>query len=366
MRIFFRPSARGALAAICACLLAVPTLAQTYRSTGAARGSEGPSQYLGVVGGANTLAAQPQNARRPFLPGGSIGPYQTSRVGSYTGLGGGRNIAEIPSMLLPSQPMLPAATRPSFSVLASTNRHLTSLRYASGFENSMELYTPLRGWPVQDLTSLRTPIAAPEPRRSAYETYFGLAAKDEVRTGQAAGVGLTGADLLNDVVESRARSLLARLREAFRQATTTATADRFDKLDEAAHLVNAARSLNPDDHVAALLGVHAALERNLVPLAAEFLFDAVRRRPELFVEGLDVAPYFGDRKVLDAQIDRFVLEQTADIDPDSAAIQAYCAWLRRDVVRLDRFLETGLRVAEGTPRMYQMEALATALRVSLR
>ncbi|MBW7906099.1 MAG: hypothetical protein LC135_16960 [Phycisphaerae bacterium] len=347
-------------------MLAVPTLAQTYRSTSAARGSDGPSQYLGVVGGANTLAQTPQNARRQFLPGGSIGPYQTSRVGPYTGLGGGRNIAEIPAMLLPSEPMLPAATRSSFSVLASTNRHLTSLRYASGFENAMEFYTPLRGWPVQDLTSLRTPVAAPEPRRSAYEMYFGLAAKDEVRAGQAAGVGLTGADLLNDVVESRARSLLGRLREAFRQATTTATADRFDKLEEAAHLVNAARSLNPNDHVVILMGVHAALERNLVPLAAELLFDAVRRRPELFVEGVDVAPYFGDRKVLDAQIDRFVLEQSSDIDPDIAAIQAYCAWLRRDVVRLDRFLETGLRVSEGTPRMYQMEALATALRVSLR
>lgn len=353
-----------ALAFAAVVLTAADSQGQSYRSTTAIRGSDGPSQQLGRIGGANTaFNLNPANARRNFLTEGSIGPVISSRLGPFTGLGAERRIAELPAMLLPSDVRLPNGYISNTSLLGGAYRNLESVRYASGFADATSMYTPIEGWYIPDYTILRTPPALPEQPNGAYEQFFGIVERVESGSPPGSLGSYSGADLLDQVNERSHAARRERALRAFRDGTTGDATSRYERLDDAAKLLATVRSLDQGDALVTMLAIHTQLERDMVPLAAELLFDLVRRRPDVFRERPDMASYFGDAKVYQAHINRFTLtDPGSSPDADQRVVRAYCAWLRGDTPRLAQELEAAATAAEGTPRAPQVQALATAIR----
>ena len=211
---------------------------------------------------------------------------------------------------------------------------------ASGLQAATEPGTPLMGWPSysQQILKARRPYFAADAGGSAFNEFFGLTPAEETplaAEGPGAAKGLT--ELLAQQNDQSIRRIEARAIEIFKLATA-GREDSGELLSRARWALCVARDMDPRTRVSPVLLIHAALQQNQPLSAVGYLFDAVERNPDLFVEWPDLASYFGDPQILETQARMYLRAGDQRPSPAACALQAYCAWVLGDQTRVRQAL----------------------------
>jgi hypothetical protein len=187
------------------------------------------------------------------------------------------------------------------------------------------------------------PCYVPEFGGTAFHEFFGLApTKAEAASdSEVETIGVVGVlERENDQQISRMK---ARAEETFKQATTPDAQERVEKLWLAQQRLSAVTVMDTQTYVPCLLLVHVALGQSQTLQAFNHLADAVARRPSFFGARPNIASYYGD---YDAQSEKSLILETQmrgnlqigdqrPTWPGGYAVQAYCAWVLNDRVRVE-------------------------------
>jgi len=342
--------------------------------------SSSPSQRLGWTGGDYTL--QVSNAVN--LTGAPIGFVSglSSRGLTTPNFFGASSLGRLPPPALPQAfafapvgyVVPPYASKSSASWLGAANE--LDLARVTLLQASERLTVPLTGLGYTGPPLVPRPYFAPQPAASAVHGFFGLVpaqpAFDSAGTAPVPDV----VTLLERKNQERAERQREQALAAFRQALTASAEQRPDALAGAHRDLANWRNLDPTAHLPCQLLVHVALAEQSYLLAMEYLGQAVQRYPALFATPPGLAAYFGDAESVAGVLRSRLLEtqmrehlQIGDRNPGVAgayALQAYCAWVLGDAVRLRDALDK-LKAAEeqaqaADPKLVAMrQALSAAL-----
>lgn len=336
-----------------------PAAGQTLRVF-APRGTEGASTQLGVVGGYYTsYDPMALGSRSAYSSDYSLSYIPRFRAGMTVPLG------STPRALLPARPALVPA-RGRYAALGIVDSD--ALRDISGLGHATSMFNSPRGWIPGDYLKLSGPPTLPDLGDSLYHQFFRLEPAPRNAPSESAGAQsrVSAAELYEDIHEMEVRMMTDRAIRAFREATQADVADRAERLSQAQDALQSVLYINPSAQTPALLCVYIALEREQLSFATNKLFQVIARNPDLFRERPDLAQYFGDPKLLSAQLRRFaVVEVARQTDAAALVIQAYCAWLLDDVPRVRRALEAAAQAAEGQDLAPAVELLSTAMRAGI-
>jgi hypothetical protein len=324
---------------------------QYARRAPISRPSYGPSSRLGIVGGVYTrqydVSALDRGAGPPAGPRGLPLP---SFFGAAGGLG-----------RLPPSPMPQALTfapvgydasgglSPVFGSLSGASNMV--LARVSGLQASQSLTVPLTGLGPYQLAFPDRPYYLPEPQGSALHEFFGLK-PTEAEGAPAVPVPVDG---LVGLLEQENGRFLYEVRSqalrTFKRAMTEGVAERGELLSTAQQQLSTLRDLDRQAYLPCLLLTHVALENDQLLQAMGYLAEAVRRHPSVFVEGLDIASYYGDAKLREDKqhwrselLERQMRKHLRIGDenpgtPSTYVLQAYCAWVLNDQIRVKHALE---------------------------
>lgn len=390
--------AGAALLGLCGAL-AQEALAQS-RGTGARLGSTGASTRVGRTGGAYTSAALSTMGiftnNTPSAALEAPQPQARSREGSLTSLGqvpgfgrsgAGREIGSDASFMLPSTALGARVVNPQVARFqAARNRQAQNdmfreLSAASGHLDAMDFQRPLTVPeipPLQvsspmffDLSLYATDVGLDAPVPTAYNRQFGLYPSAPLQPQrQPDAAPAPPPPSLSQRIQDSTRSEVETLQQAavaaFKAATAATVPDRSERLARVLRMFANVTRLDTRAHLPSLLSVHAALEKDQLFQAAQHLFTALRRNPELLSQTATLPSYFGDPKLLDRQARRLALSPSEGVplEPSDYAIMAYCAWVIGDVPRARAALERGLTRAEGRPEQYGLAALKVSLELA--
>ncbi len=337
--------------------------AQTRRIT-ALRGSEGPSIYLGLVGGANTRGGLSNLGGRP----GAGGVAQVPRFGTVAG---SRPIGSSFMGLMPGRNSLATTSiRSQYSFFEGALPDPYVLRSVSGVASATHFWRP--PIPFDERPPMLTaPLYVEMPQQSPYAEYFGLYPSQAALEPPAPDEGapeLRGADLMEQRYTSRMQTFGERALREFREATSAPREvdDPIEPLAAVADKFSLLRSMDADASLPLLLSVYIALERHQHLMAADCLFEAAFRNPRAFIDHRDLGQHFGDRKLLEAQARRFLLyDENIKLSPEQYAVHAYAAWVLGDARRARQALDAGYAAAAGEPPERYMELLRRAMEASL-
>lgn len=351
-------------------VLAAPALGQRTRSAYFSRPSDtGPSSLIGNVGGSYTnlsMAGTP----RPRLDYQSFGGQAIPRVSGFSGaMRGGYGfygmyqVGNVQGASLYSVEGRRYSMFPASIGLANS----AELRAASWLDQSMSLDQPLMGWESPRVDIPDAPYFVPsDPDMTAYHQFFGLVpAREEVPLPSALKDEPSYSSLVEETNNVRVREMLTRADRAFKIGTTPTAEDRYEQLAVARRLYASVLDLDRAAYMPALLSAHAALEQDHFEVAIRHLLEAQRRRPGIFSERPDVAGYFGDPELLEAQVRRFV--RIGEQLPNSGAAwatQCYCAWVLQDPIRLRESLDRMEKLNQEKPVGARLEAFRLALQAS--
>jgi hypothetical protein len=342
-------------------LLAEPAAGQLRRVL-APRGSEGPSTQLGIVGGYYTATSYDPMAlgsRSAYSMDYGFTSVPRFRAGMTRPLG------SVPQALLPARPALVPA-RGRYATLGMVDSN--ALRDISGLSLATSVFNSPRGWMPGDYLRLSAPPVLPNVEDSVYHQFFRLEPAPRDRPLEPAGPQpeVSAAQLYEAIHETDVNMMTDRAVRLFREATQAEVVDRTERLSQAQDALTSILYINPYAQTPALLCVFLALEREQIHFAMNKLLQAVQRNPDLFRERPDLAQYFGDPKLLTAQLRKFALgDEAFRGNAASLAIQAYCAWLLDDIPRVRGALEAAARAAEGSPLASSIELLDTAMRAGI-
>ncbi len=227
------------------------------------------------------------------------------------------------------------------------------LSIASGFYTATSLATPLHGWrmtPPPVNFGVRTTL--PSSARDAYQEVMGLKPAD-------GDVGET------QPVWSKLREMNARSRDA--TARRALELFRAGMYPEAGGALLSVRRADPSDAGASLLAAHAAIAQQQYSTAASLLLDAVRRRPTLLAERLDIRRSFGVPEEYDRQMRELSRIRAAPGSWESWVLKSYGAWASGDESTVRQMLA---RVREWTKdrdpgEVLALEHFSAALHASL-
>lgn len=225
----------------------------------------------------------------------------------------------------------------------------SALSIASGFNTATSLATPLHGWRVTPpATSFGVQTLLPATERDAYREVMGLKPAETER-GEPPPVWVKLSELNAKVRQTAAQRAL----DLFR-------AGMYPEASDA--LVSVRRS-DPSDPVASLLAAHAALAQQQFSTAASLLLEAVRRRPTLFAERIDVRRFYGSADEHDRRM-RELSRFTVGSDFSEAwMLKAYGAWAIGDSATVREFLgsATKWKKNEDPDAALAMEQFSAAL-----
>ena len=340
VRIRLRLPVMGLVFLLCApgLLFAQFSTAQVNRpseQSGSTRVGLTGGRYTRSLGGASSLGLGTSSARES-----SIFSVDTN----YYGLAQRRNLPSAPlpaAFTFTSLGYLPKEMPPSrFSFLSGQPQQGAASASMKNLAESFNVGIAGIGSTMPRLP-VRPALQGPPHGDTAFQTFFALSPKTE--EGPKIGTeippdGLTG--ILERQTNRLAELKLAAALEAFKRATSRDVEQPVEAFWRAHELLVAARDLNRDSYVAPLLLVHTSLAKRQVETAMGNLVLAVRRNPNMFVDGEDVSVYFGDPASLDEQLRPFL--RIGDENPDMTAawaLQAYCAWALKDATRLQAALD---------------------------
>ncbi|MBU0641242.1 MAG: hypothetical protein KKB50_20480 [Planctomycetes bacterium] len=215
------------------------------------------------------------------------------------------------------------------------------IAFASNYERAIRQDTPVGGWswegraPVLRLSGYQTPAEEP----TAFHEFFGVRPAPETATLPPESSEPIYVQTERHT-ESRVRDLEQRALARFKAATFGEREGKAEELTRAMDLLISVRDLDPEAYMPCLLVFHASLERNRIAQALHALTAAIKRHPTVFVEQPDIASYFGDPRVFQRQMRRYVrLEEEHVKSHEEYSVQAYCAWALADRARLRATLD---------------------------
>jgi hypothetical protein len=338
--------------------------APIYRAT-----TQSPSARLGLVGGYNTGRwGDPDRLTDVAAPALGSAGRGLSRPNFY---GAGWRMGQMAPAALPQAFMLsssgvivPTMESPWAEVLRGVPT--SDVARATGLQASMLLSVPLTGIGPTEIRWPDRPYFVPEPTGTAFDQVFGLEPTkaqpvSELPVPDGGWVGLLEQENAEVLVRKRASAL-----EKFKAATREDIEDRFERLSEAQWALRVVRDLDRDAYIPCLLLAHTALEQHQVLAAVTYLADAVRRHPALFVERPDLASYFGDPKLL-KRVAREHMRIGDEIPcATNYALQAYCAWVLEDRVRVKDALDKMTAEDSTTEMTPGVSAVRDAMAAALR
>jgi hypothetical protein len=242
-----------------------------------------------------------------------------------------------------------------------------ALRDISGLGHATSMFNSPRGWIPPDFLKLSGPPVLPDVNRSVYHQFFWLEpAVKQPAEGAESRAEVSTAELYEGLHETDVNMMTDRAIRAFREATQTEVPDRVERLSQAQDVLTSILYINPRAQAPALLCVYIALEREQLNFAMNKLFQAAGRNPDMFREKPDLAQYFGDPKLLSAQLRKFaVVDEARQQDVATLVMQAYCAWMLDDVPRVRRALEAAAKAAEGESLAPAIELLSNAMKAGI-
>jgi len=349
-------------AASAAWLLPQPTAGQINRASVSRPSTSGPSVTIGRTGGDITRQT-----------GYATSLSRTAGVNTLQrGLPAINNFGAAPGMPRAMPAPIPQAFTwgtvgyqarlaplPEFGAIGTYST--MELQRASRLQQSMSLAVPLSGIRSTAIRPVQGPYYAPASQPDAFNDFFGLTPADQQWVERSVPpdgiIGLLEQENERVLAQRRAQALAA-----FRLATTPGVEDPAQTLSEAERSLMAVHNLDPSDHVASLLLIHVALQRQQTLRAIRHLVDVVRRRPALFVEQPGLAGYFGDPGVLEAQMrGNLQVGEQHPGDAGAYALEAYCAWVLKD----NRRIMESLRRMVGATDISKPDAGVDAIRFAL-
>ena len=298
------------------------------------------SQVLGRVGGTNTgRYGNPQGIINNAT--GTVNPVQAAfNQRSFFGAAGGLGqlpYAPLPQafMLVPQQ--ITSARLPSPWAAVINGVQDTQLASASRLTASQRLTVPLNGLASSAVRIPAQSFYITAPAGNAYDDFFGLTPVDTSPARQPT----PDENWLSLLERQNAEQALLKTRQAlakFKTATQAQVERRYDVLAEAQSALRLARDLDSQAYIPSLLLLHLALEKNQVLAAIAQLETAVARNPSLFVDKVDLRPYFGDPMVLENTSRARLRIGDLHSSPSAYALQAYCAWVLGDQMRISEAL----------------------------
>jgi hypothetical protein len=241
------------------------------------------------------------------------------------------------------------------------------LRAVSYLETAMSLDQPLMGWESPRVEIPNTPYFIPSSAETtAFHQFFGLSpALAEVPLPEAFKSDRPYSDLVEQSTDAYVQGTLKRADRAFKAGTTRNVPDRYEQLAVARRLYGSVLTLDKMGYLPAMLGAHAALEKEQHEQAIVFLMEAVKRHPALFSDRPDISTYFGDASLLEEQARRYVrVAEQAGGSGMNWALQAYAAWVLKDALRLREALDGLENVSRERPGDRRLEGLRLALRAT--
>lgn len=356
---------------------AVPASAQVNRAS-LSRPSSGPSTRVGQIGGVLTRARATEGAytdvrnRRYSDPGSGIAGAATFGLGFR-----GVRRAEVPAAFdiadlgygrfYPGQSIYVNIGRssPGDSLLVS--------RYGA----SMSMTVPLGGIGKTSIPIPSTPFFAPPEPRSAFHDFYGLtpspkAEADPTESAAASTAVYDPAALFEkknaEIIDLRMRNARQALHEVL--VNTKAIDEEVARQERMSRLIgtlSGVRALEKQDYLPCLMLLHLTLEKNQPIRSLQYLFDVVERNPNFFAEPPDLAEIFGSREFLEEQARRFIrIGDTTPGEPAGYALQAYCAWVLGDLVRVRESLQRVEELNATDARSEEAESLRIALGSALK
>lgn len=240
------------------------------------------------------------------------------------------------------------------------------LAIASRLQASFALSSPLTGPAVPRVALPDRPYFVPESEGTAFHQFFGLKPTkvESVPETLIPPDGWVG--LLEQENEEIVRRMESRALEMFKQAMTPDLEDRAELLSKAQGLLKAVRNADPQAYIPSVLLVHAALEKMQLEQALSHLAEAVQRHPSLFVERPDLASYFGDPRLLEAQMRACLRLGDVNPHPSTYTLQAYAAWVLNDRVRLRHAIERMTVISQEVRANEKFTAILYALAAAVK
>lgn len=346
--------------AVVAIVLGTSLCEAQFRRTTAQLGSEGPSQFVGTIGGGNTgYVPTVSGSRRLDTPYSGM-PRFTAAGGRGGSLGRGTAIFRRPGLGFGQGN---ASSRFAGIRRGMVNewdlRDVSYLTLATSFNEARGLVMS------PDTTRVRTPLFLEEPK-SAYHAYFGLVpAESEVRPPERGPDEHTIAARMERLAESSESQRMKNAERAFREATMTEQPNRVEKLAQTMTILSNVRhaSGNPE---AMLMFACAAIMREQTIMASNYLLEVALSKPETFAEMPDLWGHCADPSVLEEALRKLMMRDfRLATAPEDAVSQAFCALLLKDRARAKAALDEAERRFVGRPYESRVRLFAQAVQYAL-
>lgn len=328
---------------------------------------QGPSQRVGLVGGLSTREGV-RDIQRRSPAGPPMGIQRGAFFGSF-GLTREDAPYQWPAAVLPADVGTASPWGRRGPMLQRVGQHSNiDLQRVSGYGTALSFALPLMG---VDSPRIKPPMRydlTPPTHGNGFNDFFGLTAAVEAPPAPESDPEPlpTLAERLTEWNESSIDMMMLRARRTFKAATRTDNPTASEDLARVQSILDGVRRLRPDDAETELLALHAALGKNQIVTASRSLLRLVLKQPDFFVQGVDVASYFGDPDVLRDQMRRFL--RVGDENPqvgEAQALQAYCAWVLGDLVRVRLTIEEISKMEPG-PESTRATRIAFAINAALK
>lgn len=355
----------GGLAA--AWFWAAPAAGQRQTQSAVNRPSDfSPSSRTGTVGGYNTRGdIETLNRSRQRF---SYDQFGGSSLSMRTLSTARSNLNDpLPNVVSPAQ-LMPASRRlrpprgPLGLIPSMTAPTAGDMADVSGFSGITTMSAPLGGWQgINRTPALQTPLSRAPVSNDAFRKFFELQPAPQ-DPALAAPPPASVSEAMTAANRENLQQMEARAFQLFKDATVTKTDDQQEKLARTQHWLEAISSLDRQAALPLVLKAHVALEKEQMVVAVAALLEAVKRKPEIFLEKPDLNAYFGNPQTLEKQMRRFVsAAQYNPNEPKAHVLTAYCAWVLwargdSDLGRVRQSLETLEKTLQEQEKLGHVEA----------
>ncbi len=331
--------------------------------------SQSASMRLGRVGGLNTGrygdVQRLTNVSRGGLDPVGAGLTQPNYFGAGWQIGRLRQPA-LPQAFMLNRPGMRMQQTQSLWASALRGVQRRDIESASRLEASLRLTVPLTGIGSTAIRLPNRPYFVPEQTGTAFHDFFGLRPTE---AEPVSDMPVPDEDWVGLLERQNEELFLQKKTEAlatFKAATREGVENRYERLSEARWALRGVRDLLPEEHVPCLLLLHIALEKNQLQSAITYLEDVVKRHPAVFVERADIESYFGDPTLIEQTARRYLRIGDTSSSPEYYALQAYCAWVINDPVRLREALDRMMADDLEQQLTWRLDAVRHALSAAVK
>ncbi len=289
-------------------------------------------------------------------------PSEVAAAGG--GFGGRRFVGAPPeSLALLSLPRLGTASVRERRYLFGPEANAATAQYTSGMAYATSRYNPPMAY-VYAGPPL-SPLYAPPPDADPFRAFFSL--RDADAAEQAAAMdertyiekGTQAQATLTSALRANAAEALGGLRQ---QAIDAFKAGDYES---AIWMCSSVRRMDKRDFLPSLLAMHAAMTKERLVLAHEHLMQAVDRKPDLFIDPVDVKQYFGDGEEYERQMRR-ISRLPDESPPGDLLLKVYAAWRLGDKITAGAALRLAREKSRDEPQERDVIIFTRAMEPALK